>query len=261
MRNAGFDQGTGPPVIVIPGVQGRWEWMRPAVDALAARCRTVSYSLRRADADPPRAIEELAIQLDRVLDRAGLASTAVLGVSFGGLVAAHYAASRPHRTRALIIASAPGPAWRPADDQRRYIRRPWLSAPAFGALAPMRLWPEIVAAISAPGARARFCTMQTARVCAAPAHPPAMAARATLAAEIDLSADCRRVAAPTLVLTGEPALDRVVPVESTREYLALIPGAQYAMMERTGHLGLVTRPDQFAQIVCNFVMQHQARSI
>ena len=29
-----MDEGTGPPVIVIPGIQGRWEWMRPALRAL-----------------------------------------------------------------------------------------------------------------------------------------------------------------------------------------------------------------------------------
>ena len=31
-----FDQGKGAPLIVIPGVQGRWEWMAPTVDALAS---------------------------------------------------------------------------------------------------------------------------------------------------------------------------------------------------------------------------------
>jgi hypothetical protein len=46
MWNAGFDQWTGPLVIVIPGVQGRWEWMRPAVEALAAFDRVVSMELR-----------------------------------------------------------------------------------------------------------------------------------------------------------------------------------------------------------------------
>src|SRR5262245_11267218 len=25
-----FDEGTGVPLLVIPGLQGRWEWMRPA---------------------------------------------------------------------------------------------------------------------------------------------------------------------------------------------------------------------------------------
>jgi hypothetical protein len=37
-----FDEGTGPPLIVIPGVQGRWECIRPALDHLRTRCRTIS---------------------------------------------------------------------------------------------------------------------------------------------------------------------------------------------------------------------------
>ena len=31
------DRGSGVPVVVIPGIQGRWEWMKPGVDALARR--------------------------------------------------------------------------------------------------------------------------------------------------------------------------------------------------------------------------------
>ena len=33
------------PVVLIPGVQGRWEWMSAAIDALAERCRVISFSL------------------------------------------------------------------------------------------------------------------------------------------------------------------------------------------------------------------------
>ena len=55
------------------------------------------------------------------------------------------------------------------------------------------------------------------------------------------------------IVTGEPRLDRVVPVESTRQYVDLIPQVRYHMMERTGHLGLVTQPERFARIVSNFV--------
>ena len=40
-----LDVGSGPPVVVLPGVQGRWEWMRPAVGALAERCRVLTDSL------------------------------------------------------------------------------------------------------------------------------------------------------------------------------------------------------------------------
>jgi len=68
-----------------------------------------------------------------------------------------------------------------------------------------------------------------------------------------LAADCARVRARTLVVTGEPELDRVVPVSSTREFVGLIRGAEYVMFDRTGHVGLVTRPDRFAQLVGEFV--------
>jgi len=47
-------------------------------------------------------------------------------------------------------------------------------------------------------------------------------------------------------------------VESTREYLACIPGTRHVIFERTGHLGVVTRPDRFADLVCDFVEEHVA---
>jgi len=65
--------------------------------------------------------------------------------------------------------------------------------------------------------------------------------------------DCRRITAPTLVVTGEAELDQIVPVESTRDYLSAIRGARGAVFTGTGHLGLVTRPEAFAKLVGEFV--------
>lgn len=227
--------------------------MGSALDALARRCRTISYSLRDVAAEPEAALEEFASQLDAILDRAGLASTAIAGISFGGLIAIHYAATRPQRTAALLLVSAPSPAWKPSNTHTRYMRRPWISAPLFAASSYARLSAEIAAAIPERSARLRFYARQTSRICAAPALPGSMATRGRLLADVNLSAECTRITAPSLVISGEPALDRVVPVESTREYLHLIPGAQYAMMRGTGHLGLVTKPELFAGIVSGFV--------
>jgi pimeloyl-ACP methyl ester carboxylesterase len=39
----------------------------------------------------------------------------------------------------------------------------------------------------------------------------------------------------------------------TRRFLTLIPGSQYEKMERSGHIGLLTRPKRFAEIVAGFV--------
>jgi len=146
-----FDEGTGPALVVIPGVQGRWEWMRPALQELRKRCRTVSYSLcgdfgSGTKVDPSLGFDNYVRQLDRVLDEAGMDRVALCGVSFGGLVALRYASARPGRVSALIFAASPAPGWTPNERQRRYIARPWLSVPAFLATSPGRLWPEIMAA-------------------------------------------------------------------------------------------------------------------
>ena len=253
MRHAHFDSGHGRTVVLIPGVQGRWEWMRPALDALADRGRAISYSLSHIGSDAAAALDGLAAELDAALDGAGIASGAIAGVSFGGLIAIHYAATRPRRTSALILVSAPSPAWTPSVTQRRYMRSPLLAAPLFAAASCATLSDEIAAAIPARGARLRFYTKQAARICTAPAWPGAIASRARLLADADLSAECARITAPSLVITGEPGLDRVIPVESSREYLQLIPGARYAMMKGTGHLGLVTKPELFARLVSEFL--------
>jgi len=55
------------------------------------------------------------------------------------------------------------------------------------------------------------------------------------------------------VVTGEPGLDYVVPVAGTSEYLRLIQGSSGVVIERSGHLGCVTRPNAFASIVRDFV--------
>jgi pimeloyl-ACP methyl ester carboxylesterase len=243
-----FDQGSGPPLVVIPGVQGRWEWMRPALRALATRCRTISYSLPRVDD-----FDQFVAEMDATLDRRGIERAAICGVSFGGLIALRYAAARPARTSALILVSTPSPSWAPSPMQARYLARPWLSAPAFFVTAPVRMWPEIAAAIDAWPSRMRFCVEHAVRVATAPVDPSQMATRIRLKPGADLCADCARVTAATLVITGEDTLDTVVPVTSTVEYTRLIAGARHETMHHTGHIGLVTQPERFARLVGEFI--------
>jgi len=252
-----FDRGSGPPVIVVPGIQGRWEWMRPALRALQARCRTISYTLAGdLGSDAPfqagLGFEHYERQLDAVFERTGSDRVALCGVSYGGLIAVRYAASRPERVSALVLVSSPAPGWVPNPRQRKYAARPWLSTPAFVLTAPGRLWPEIRAARPTWPSRLGFAVAHTWRVLSAPVIPSVMAARVGVQA-MDFVDDCARVVAPTLVVTGEPHLDLVVPVEITRSYVELIPGARYEMMTGTGHLGLMTQPMRFAHIVSEFV--------
>lgn len=256
-----FNQGNGPPLIVVPGVHGRWEWAKPALQSLASNCRTISYSLcgdigSRRPLRGGHRFDDYVEQLDEVLDNAGLERAAICGVSFGGLIALRYAAERPERVNALVLASAPGPGWRPNPQQAGWIARPWWSTPAFVLSAPRRLWPEVSASLPSPGQRLGFMAAQGLRCLAAPMIPSLMAARVRITSHMDFAGDCRRVTAPTLVLSGEEGLDRVVPVPSTRAYSALIPQAEYRTLSRTGHMGVLTQPVTFAELVSGFVHAH-----
>ena len=257
------DVGSGPAVVLIPGIQGRWEWLSPAIDALERHCRVISFSLaeqtrsgRRVDAS--RGFETYMDQIEEVIERAGLPDAAVCGVSFGGLIALHWAARRPERTRALVLVSTPSPTWTPDARMSWYLRAPRLLAPVFAAQTPFRLGPEIWRAHDHVGDLLAFSGRYLAHVALSPFSPVAMAERLRLMSTIDFEADCRRVTVPTLVLTGEPALDRVVSVDGARSYVDRIAGARHATLERTGHIGLVTRPDRFAEVVGPFVARTAA---
>ena len=253
-----IDIGQGPPLVLLPGIQGRWEWIAPAVHALARHCRVIAFSFPGEPAsgcahDPALGLEIFVRQIDLMLDRAGIADAAVCGVSFGGLVAVHYAARRPGRTRALAVVSAPGPDWVPDDRARRFMRAPILSIPGLAMTTAGRLVPEVRAALPPNLRWLGFLARHGVRALAAPMSLARTADRLRLIDPSETAAACARVEAPTLVVTGEPGLDRVVPVESTRGYMRAIPGAELAQLDRTGHLGLVTRPHEFAAIVGGFV--------
>jgi hypothetical protein len=57
-------------------------------------------------------------------------------------------------------------------------------------------------------------------------------------------------------LTGEEPLDRVVPVSSTLSFCSLIHGAESGVLVHTGHLGAMTQPSRFADVVGRFVHAH-----
>ena len=256
-----YDRGSGPPLIVVPGVQGRREWFAPTFDALSSRCRTISFTLAGdlgsgRKLDPALGFENYLRQVDEVFERTGLTRAAVCGISYGGLIAVRYAALRPERVSALVIASSPGPGWKPDPLQAVYIAHPWRKALTFVATAPGRIWGEVTAACGFAGGIS-FLARHGARALAAPMTPGLMAGRILESQAIDFSLDCVAIEAPTLVISGEPHLDRIVPVESTRKYAEMIRGAQYVMLERTGHLGMVTRPSEWTDLVSRFVSQHQ----
>ena len=248
------DRGSGVPVVVVPGIQGRWEWMAPAVDALAQRCRVITFSL----ADEPSAewpsrghgFDAYVEQVAQALEASGLERAVICGVSYGGLVAAAFARRYPQRVAGLALVSAIPPSWRPDSRAKFFMRSPNLLLPLF-LLGSLRLYPEIAAAHGGWWRGVWPSIRQGARSLAHFPAPGRMARRARIVAEARADG-LATLQVPVLVMTGETGLDRVVPTQLTAEYTRIWPHATAVTLDRTGHLGLVTRPEEFAATIARF---------
>ena len=97
------DEGAGTPVVLVPGVQGRWEWMKPTVDALARRCRVITFSLAdeptcEGSFDPETGFDCYVRQIGDAMDAARIGQATICGVSYGG--------PRSHRAGSRTLAHA-----------------------------------------------------------------------------------------------------------------------------------------------------------
>lgn len=251
------DVGSGPPIVIVPGIQGRWEWMKPAVDALARDCRVITFSLADEPAcggrfDAARGFSSYVRQIGDAMDQANVGEAVVCGVSYGGLIASAFAARYPHRVCGLILVSALPPSWKPDRRVRFYLRAPRLLLPVF-LVASLRMYREIAAATPGVLRGALAGGRHALNVLTHMFSASRMARRVHMLEAVDLSREIGTVSAPALVITGEPHLDRVVPVRLTEEYMGLCRRAERAVIPHTGHLGSITRPGEFAALVAPFV--------
>lgn len=131
-----IDRGVGPALVLIPGIQGRWEYVEPAVEALAQAFRVITFALCDEPAsglkpDGSREFDNHVEQVRGALDQCGIHQAIVCGISFGGLVALRFAARCQDRTGSLVLASTPGPGGISAAVTRSTRGCPTSSVPCF----------------------------------------------------------------------------------------------------------------------------------
>jgi len=106
-------QGAGPTVVLAHGFGGSARNFRPQARALASECTVVTYDARghaRSEAPPDAdayAFERLIDDFESVASETAEPIVAG-GLSLGAMTALGFAARRPERVRALLLASLPG---------------------------------------------------------------------------------------------------------------------------------------------------------
>jgi pimeloyl-ACP methyl ester carboxylesterase len=241
--------GEGPPLVLVPGLAGGYELLGPLARMLARHFRVISYQLRGED-DPFAlrrrfGLPDLAQDLAEFLDWHGLERPAVLGVSFGAVLALEFATRYPHRLESLVVQGAGA----------RY-ERSLLEQVAGFVLARYPLPKDspfinqffnlLFGGRQKPGSLVEFVTRQCWQT-----DQSVMAHRFRLVETYDLGSRVEQVRAPTLVLVGDR--DLLVSERSLQALCTGIPRSKLVRLPKCGHLAFATRPDRVAEEVRRFL--------
>jgi poly(3-hydroxyalkanoate) depolymerase len=238
------------PLLLINGIGASLELLEPFVDALDPAIEVIRFDVPGVGGSPlparPYRFTGLCALIARMLTELGYGTVDVLGISWGGGVAQHFAALQRTRCRRLVLVStATGALMVPARPSvlatmitpRRYIDRAYLEQNA------ARLY----------GGSARS---DPARVTAAMnAHNRVGSPRGYL---YQLLAGAGWTSLPFLPLLATPTLivagddDPIIPLANARLMHRLIPDSALHVFHG-GHLGLVTEAAQLAPVIGQFL--------
>lgn len=187
-------------------------------------------------------IWDLVLSYDELLDKLGLDAPALVGHSFGGMIAAEIAANFPKRVSKLVLIDSLG-LWRDDTPVRNYMVMPMAELipmyfanqghPAVAGFLPDPNDADtLIRNVWALGCTGKFCW---------PLPDKGLRKR------------IHRIAAPTLVVWGKQ--DGLTPPVYAQEFAKLIKGAKVELVDQAAHMLPVEQPAAAAKLVVDFAKQ------
>ena len=259
--------GEGPPLVLLHALGNNaldWSWVLPA---LSQNHRVYAPDLPgiggdgRSLKDPSPAF--FASFAAAFLDALGVERAAIVGNSYGGLVALRLALSDPARVSALGLVSSAGlgRAVSPALSA--------LTIPGYGEAAitlcktpfgaKQRAWARSMLLFARPGLAPAGWLAEQRRLAQVPGFLEATlgalrAQTGPVGQREVLLEDLRTLTMPTLVVWG--AQDGVFPGRQAREATARLEKGSLAVVPDCGHLPQVEHPDRFAGTLGRFLVEN-----
>ncbi len=268
--------GYGLPVMVLHGgPEYNHTYLLPDMDRLAEGYRLINYDQRGRGRSAPETqpadvtMSTDVADLDALRAFFGLESVAVLGHSWGGLLAMAYAIAHPERVSDLILMNTA-----PASHEDFLMLRKELAA----RRAPIQDRFDALLASAAyqagdPDAAAEYCRLHFGTTITQPDALDRVVRqlRASFTQEIvvrgraiedrlyddtwrrsdfDLTPDLRRLSMPTLVLHSESDF---IPAECAAHIVQAIPGARLAMLPDCGHFAYMEAPEAVRRELTAFI--------
>jgi 3-oxoadipate enol-lactonase/4-carboxymuconolactone decarboxylase len=244
----------GAPVIAFSNSLGTTLAMWDAqAGALSGSFRCLRYDARghgRSQVtEAGFSVDDLAEDLNGLLDALGIARAHIVGLSLGGMTGQALAVLHPEKVdRLVLVATAaylpPETLWRERAD---IVEARGMAAVADNVIQRWFTAPEQASA----GAQA------TRRILVENIDPRGYANCCRAIGRMDLRSRIGAIRAPTLVISG--AQDPATPIAMGEEIAALVPGAKFAVIPDTAHLIAVERPEALTSHMARFLGE-QARS-
>jgi proline iminopeptidase len=253
------------PIIAVnggPGLSHAYMMQNDLWQRVAAHRLVILYDQRGTGAskqvqpNAPQNMEAQVADLDAIREALTLEHVAVLGDSYGGMIAMAYAAAHPEHVARLILSDSGAPSWK---GLVHLLPQVFPDREEQGEREAKKLAADPQAAAQADLVNhMRMMFYSTEMRDAYVAHmgdlgfEPAVGRAVQQSTEnLDLTAKLAGFHFPTLVITGRYDMN-VAPLTAWRMAHA-IPGAQLVFFEKSGHLPAYEEPEKYLQTLDSFL--------
>jgi pimeloyl-ACP methyl ester carboxylesterase len=188
-----------------------------------------------------RDVHDLALHTDDVLDALGIDQVVLVGLSFGAMLAAEYAAHYPRRVSKLVLLSPVG-LWNDA----------YPVADLWGVPAPEL--PGLLYADPSRAPKAEGGDVEA--IVRLVAGMTSVARFLWPIPDRGLSRRLRRISSPTLIVHGER--DAFVPVQYADDFLRALPQASKVIVPGAGHMLTIEAPEATRAAIDRFLIPQEA---
>jgi proline iminopeptidase len=256
---------TALPVIAInggPGLTHAYMVQNDVWERIARNRLVIFYDQRGTGVSKPlgsgaplsQTMDAQVADLEAVRAKLGLPNVALVGDSYGGLVAMAYAAAHPEHVARLVLSDSPGPNWKsmvhllpevfPDVQEQNRKEMPKQDADA-AARAGLRNHFRMI--FYSPEKRDAYMS----RMGDLGFEPAVNEAVSKATADLDLTQKLSGFNFPVLVVTGRFDLN-VAPLTAWRLAKA-VPGAKIVFFEHSGHLPSYEEPEKYVEVLEGFL--------
>ena len=245
------EAGEGTAVLFLHGLGMSRTGFDPQLTELSDRRRCIAWDMPGYGASPLPAggltFPLLADAVAALLDRLGLSSAHLVGLSMGGQIALHAALAHPARVRSLALLDT-SPAFGLDGTDPEEWKRLRLEPLEQGA-EPAAFAEQVLRGVMGP----RVTDAQVAEAVATMSRitAPALAAAVRNLVTHDVRARLGEIEAPTLVLCGE--LDEETPLAYSEALRDGIAGAELAIVPGVGHVSNLEAPETVNALLTSFL--------